>query len=203
MPSGSCIPGKPLVVTIVGAAGAGKSVLAKAVANALGDHVAARVPADYFFVPRALDESLATFLARPLAWDWPLLAQRLALPFGSVTSTPDVDFDAFLRRAGTGGIPLPIRPVMLVDAMGPYPEADVIVRLDVPAEVRRQRIVMRDERWGTRVQDRWAHLEATWQATTLGVPDLVLDGTRPLERNARAVLSILDKCGHGNRRDEQ
>lgn len=203
MPSGSCIPGKPRVVTIVGAAGAGKSTLAKAVANAYGEHAAARVPADYFVLPRMTGESLATFLSRPLAWDWPLLARRLSLPPGSVTSTPDVDFDAFRRRADTGGLPLPIRSVMVIDAMEAYPEADIVVRLDVPADVRRERIASRDARWGTRVQDRWAHLELTWESVTAGVPDLVLDGTRPLEQNVEAMLSILNVRGIGNRRDGQ
>ena len=52
MPAGSCIPAKPHLVTIFRAAGAGKSVLAKAVAEQLGGGIAARVPTDGFFIPR-------------------------------------------------------------------------------------------------------------------------------------------------------
>ncbi len=191
MPSGSCIPLQPCVVTICGPAGSGKSMLAKAAAAALGDGIAARVPTDDFFLPRELDEPLSRFLLRPLQWDWQLLGERLRLPIGTMASTPDVDFKGFLRRADTGGLPLPIRPVMFVDAMEPFPGADLVIRLDVPAAVRRARIVERDERWGTRVIDRWAHLEASWAAHEHVVPDLALDGEQPLADNTALVCGLV------------
>lgn len=200
MPTGSCIPGKPYLVTIFGAAGSGKSMLAKAVADALGNEVAARVPADYFFVPREPDESLASYLGRPLVWDWELLLERLSLPLGTDTTTPDADFEGFTRLAVPGGRPLPIRPVMLIDAMAPFPAADLRVRLDVPATERRTRIVARDERWSTRVRDRWPHLEATWIAVPEVMPDVILDGTRPLEENVALLVSRLEERGEKDRR---
>lgn len=166
-------------------------MLAKAVAAALGDGLAARVPADFFLVPRDEAEPLARFLARPLRWDWPLLRERLRLPVGTMSSTPNLDFERFRRLADTGGSSLPIRPVMIVDAMEPYPAADLVVRLDVPAAVRRARIVARDVRWGTRVAERWAQLEASWTACDNVVSDLALDGERPLLENASVITGVV------------
>lgn len=203
MPTGSYIPGKPYLVTIYGAAGSGKSVLAKAVVETLGEAIAARVPTDYFFVPREPNEPLPAYLAKPLAWDWDLLRERLSLPIGTDATTPDADFEAFTRIAASGGRPLSIRSVMLLDAMAPFPEADLAVRLDVPAAVRRERIISRDERWGTRVRDRWAHLEETWHAVPEVVPDLVLDGTCPMEDNVAALVAMILGKGKRERRDGQ
>lgn len=171
----------PFVVSLCGASSAGKSQLAKATAARLGLEIASRVPADYFFVPRPQTVSLEVYLTQPLRWDWDLLRERLALPVGTVTSTPDVDFVSFQRRADEGGLPLTIRPVMFCDAMEPYPQSDLVLLLEVPAEVRRARLEERDRRWGTVVADRWQHLEDTWRATSKElIPDLVLDGTVPL-----------------------
>ena len=201
MPTGSCIPGNRYLVTIFGAAGAGKSVLAKAVADTLGNEVAARVPVDYFFLPCGAGEPLERYLARPLEWDWELLGERLALPPGAETTTPDADFGTFTRLSDTGGRPMPIRPVMILDAMAPFPNADLLVRLDVPDAVRRQRIVERDVRWGTRVQDRWDHLEATWRAVRPGTPHLVIDGTRSLDDNVATLVGMIREIAGMDRRD--
>jgi thymidylate kinase len=185
--SGSYIPAKPYLVTIFGAAGSGKSVVAKAVADALGESFAARVPTDYFLLPRRADERLERYLERPLRWDWPLLRERLALPIGTQSTTPDVNFETFTRIAASGGRSMPIRSVMIVDAMAPFPGADLVVRLDVPDAERRDRIAARDERWGTRVRDRWAHLQLTWSSVPHHQPDMVLDGTQPIERSVTEV----------------
>jgi uridine kinase len=201
MPTGSCIPAKPYLVTIFGAAGAGKSVLARAVAARLGDDVATRVPTDYFFVPRQPGEPLERYFARPLEWDWALLRERLALPMGSEVRTPDADFETFTRPSETGGLPMSIRPVMILDAMVPYPDADLLVRVDVPDAIRRARIVERDARWGTRVRDRWEHLEATWDAVPELIPHLVLDGTRPIQDNVARLVSVIGERGWKDRRD--
>jgi hypothetical protein len=159
--------------------------MAKALVHELDEVCAARVPADYFFLPGAEEVSPGHFLERPLEWDWALLRERLALPIGTVTSTPDVDFEAFRRRRDDGGLPFTIRPVMICDAMAAYPESDLVILLHVPDEVRQRRIVERDRRWGTGVADRWQHLEMTWQNAFNSLnPHLVLDGTVPLATTA-------------------
>ena len=175
----------PFVVSICAPSSAGKSQLAKALVQVLGEEIAARVPVDYFFVPRPEGMSIGQFLATPLQWDWPLLAARLALPTGTFTSTPNADFEAFRRRGDDGGLSFTIRPVMICDAMAPYPESDLVVMLEVPDDVRRTRLADRDRRWGTGVAGRWQHLEVTWHYAPKGLhPDLVLDGTAPLATTA-------------------
>lgn len=171
----------PFVVSLCGPSNAGKSGLAKATAAELGPMVASRVPVDYFFVPRPEMVSLDVFCTCPLQWDWDLLRKRLALLMGTGTSTPDADFDAFQRRADRGGVAFDVRPIMLLDAMAPYPQSDLVVLIDVPEGERLRRVAERDRRWGTRVASRWMHLEETWRHASKGViPDLVLDGTLPI-----------------------
>ncbi len=186
--------GVRLVVSIVGPSGVGKSQLAKETAGLLGSEVANRVPTDYFIVPRPVEMTMNEFLRQPLAWDWPKLDDLIRLPLGTVTTTPDVDFTRFVRCAPSGGLPVTVRPVMLVDAMATYPRADLVVRLDASSRTRRQRVVERDKRWGTRVCDRWFQLELTERAELDGqtrLPDLYLDGERPLVENAVRLAAVI------------
>ncbi|HEV2074446.1 MAG TPA: hypothetical protein VGR29_12485 [Thermomicrobiales bacterium] len=174
-----------IVVSLCGPSNAGKSQLAKATVAALGSEVASRVPVDYFFIPRPESVSLDAFFSQPLGWDWDLLRERLALPVGTRTSTPDADFDAFQRRAPDGGPGFTVRPIMLCDAMAPFPQSDLIALIDVSDTQRLRRVAERDLPWGTSVGNRWMHLEETWGNVSkeLG-PDLVLDGMEPLAVNA-------------------
>ncbi|MGN6032541.1 MAG: hypothetical protein ACTHQE_12865 [Thermomicrobiales bacterium] len=180
----------PLTIAIYAPSGSGKSQLAKRTATALGEEMASRVAVDNFLVPRPAGMTRETFDRLPLRYDWDLLRSRLALPVGTTTSAPDVDYATFVRRADTGGVAFTVRPVMLLDAMEPYPDADARVLLDVPEAVRLDRIAERDLRWGSNVRERTGHLDATWaRVEGLGiVPDLVLDGLLPLDGNA-AVLA--------------
>lgn len=189
--------GRPLIVSIVGPSGAGKSQLAKLTQLVLGDEIAARIPTDYFFVPRPAHMPLADFLRRPLRYDWNLPRSLLRQPVGTLVETPDADFAGFTRISDVGGRPFTIRPVMITDAMACYPGADLVVVLDVPAGIRRERIAARDIRWGTRVLANWEHLETTWRAgrVDLPAPDLTLDGARPLELSAHALAGLIRAPG--------
>jgi uridine kinase len=176
------------VVSICGASNAGKSQLAKATVARLGSGIASRVPVDYFFVPRPESVSLDAFFSQPLRWDWDLLRERLVLPIGTRTSTPDADFDAFQRRAPHGGPEFTVRPIMLCDAMAPFPQFDLVVLIDAPDDERLSRAAERDLRWGTSVGNRWMHLEETWRnASKELVPDLILDGTEPVTVTAEIL----------------
>jgi uridine kinase len=179
----------PYVVTIYGPSGAGKSQVAKALVEVLGDDVASRVPTDYFLMPRPNGMSFDEYQAQQYEYDWPLMAERLSMPQGTATTTPDFDFEAFTRRAPEGGLGFELRPVMILDAMEPYPDAGLRVLLTVPDEVRRARIAARDRRWGTTVIDRWDQLQATWDAVDerAVLPDLALDATQPIAATAGRI----------------
>lgn len=172
------------MLSICGPSGAGKSQLAKALVVELGETVCARIPTDYFLLPA--DEPLEAYFAKPLRYDWPLLEAALALALGTDTSTPDFDFTTFQRRGIAGGLPFTIRPLMVTDAIVPYPNADAIVLLSVPDDVRRQRLAQRDAIWGTQVLDRWQNLELTrGELDALNLkPDIELSGKVPLTANA-------------------
>lgn len=156
-------PLRPRTIAIYAPSGAGKSQLAKRTAAVMGEDAASRVAVDYFLVPRPETMVRPAFNLLPLRYDWDLLAARLALPIGTETSAPDVDFTTFFRRADTGGIAFTVRPVMLLDAMEPYPDADFRVLLALPDAVRLERIAARDRRWDTNVRERTGHLDATWK----------------------------------------
>jgi uridine kinase len=182
---------RPLVLSLCGPSGSGKSQLAKALVAELGEMVCARIPTDYFLLPA--EEPLTSYFAKPLRYDWPLLDAALALPLGTATSTPDFDFNTFQRRDVTDGLPFTIRPLMVTDAMVPYPCADAVVLVSVPDDVRRDRLVRRDAIWSTQVIDRWHNLELTRGelAAPDFRPDLKLSGEVALAENARRLAKWL------------
>lgn len=184
-----------LVVSICGPSGAGKSRLTKAVVAALGDDRAVRIPGDYYL--RSAAEPLATYVTKPIAYDWPLLARTLAQPNGTALSTPDFDFERFVRVAETGGIPFIMRPAALLDTMYPYPEAGVTIRLTAPDAVRHARIAARDIDWGTNVAGRWRQLEASRRyLENLPIrPDLELTGECDPATNASTIIAHLRRRG--------
>lgn len=178
------------IISIAGPAGAGKSQLALAVVARLGEDVAARVPMDWFIAPRELP--MENWLHEPLTYDIDAVRALLSAPVGETRLTPPFDFETFTRSDASGQRkPIPIRPVMVLDAMAPWPEADLTVLIDVPTDLRRQRIVERDARWGTRVIDRWDHLELTRHHIEARGHryDLTLDGERPLAASAARIVT--------------
>lgn len=192
---------RPFTVSIVGPSASGKSQLARHTAAALGEDAACRIPTDYFFIPRSAGQSLPNFLRQPLQYDWTLLVRHLAAPIGTVRSTPDADFTVFDRLAESGGREFTIRPVMIVDAMAAFPGADLLVRIDVPDAVRRERLRERDIRWGSAVSANWEHLETTWRRAReeMRSPEIVLDGERSIEVNARALAEEIRDCLPGHK----
>lgn len=142
-------------------------------------------------VPRPAGVPIDDFLKAPSKFDWDLLWQRLRLPVGTQSSTPDLDFETYERHGDVGGLPFTVRPWMLCDAMQPVPAADLVLRLDAPEAVRRERVRGRDQRWGTQVAESWSRVEAIWAAAAGVVPDLRLDGTAPIENNAIVLADWL------------
>jgi uridine kinase len=149
-----------ILISICGGSGSGKSTLAKELAARLGEERASRVSTDFFLQSNPYP-TLDEFFRHPLVYDWTLLAKRLQGAHGLARSTPQYDFIQFRRSAAEGGRPFTLRPIMILDAMLPYPAADFAFLIDTPDDVRRARIIARDQAWGTRVIDFWPQHQLT------------------------------------------
>jgi uridine kinase len=184
-------PRSRFILSICGPSGAGKSQLAKALVRLLGEAVCARVPTDYYLLPA--EGSRESQLRLPVHYDWPLLDRDLAAPDGTVLSTPDFDFESFVRRAERGERSFRASRVMVLDGMYPYVKADAVMLLQVPPLIRRARISERDRGWGTAVAARWEQLEQSrMYLEGLGVAyDLVLPGTDAPAVNAAAIAALI------------
>ncbi|HEV2529615.1 MAG TPA: hypothetical protein VGT61_14295 [Thermomicrobiales bacterium] len=170
--------GSPRVISIAGRSGSGKSTLAKALVQALGPDQAARVPADHYLMD--LDHAAPTTGAS-FRWDWARLSSDLLAPEGTVVETPDFDFKLLRRCTARGGMTFTRRPVLIVDAMMPFPGADIVCWLAVPAAERLRRVRERDRRWGSRIADRWDAQEAASPAEPPPGVSVMVDGTRTIE----------------------
>lgn len=188
-----------IVVSICGPSGSGKSQLAKAIVAALGYTQCGRIPGDNFLVPS--NEPLAAFLARPLQYDWNLISQALRLPIGTLSSIPLFDFDTMTRLSDRGGTQFVVRPIMVLDAMYPFPAAHMKILVTAADDVRKARIIERDRRWESRVIDRWNNLEISrLHAEALSTSwDLILDGTQSLGSNATLIVACIARFSGGSR----
>ncbi|GAB3757606.1 hypothetical protein [Microlunatus parietis] len=181
-----------MIICLMGPAGSGKSTLAKELERVRPERFA-RVPVDYFFVPRPATESMADYLARPFGYDWPAVDRALAAT-GPERSTPDCDFTAMRRRAPYGGLPIGPGPVAVLDGMRPHPRCDRLVLLELEPAEQCRRLVDRDRRWGTEVADRQDHLAATFRhglAERPRDPDLRLSAAQPVDAMITTLLALL------------
>jgi len=187
------------MISICGHAGSGKSSLAKAIAQ--NHHDVIRLPGDWYILPRRVGESLETFHARPFAWDWARLRDDLETPVGEWLYPPNLDFTTFTRNPGSSGMEVRMSPIVLIDAMRPYPAAHRCVAVTVNTSERGRRIIARDQQWGTRVQDRLAQLEATWSISHERAADLVLDNNGDLDETVKQFERwLVQEKGHWARR---
>jgi uridine kinase len=148
---------RPLLVSIDGASGSGKSMLAALVATRL---VATVVPADDFFAAQLTDadwdaRSVAQRAADAL--DWRRLRAEALEPLlaGKPARWHPFDFSAGIRADGSYGFSTraetrePRQVVVLEGAYACRPElADLIgwsVLVDAPADVRHERLARREE----------------------------------------------------------
>lgn len=97
-----------MIVCLMGPSASGKSTLAKSLESQHPERFA-RVPVDYFFVPRTKHQSPAEYFASPLAYDWTAVHRALCTRSGEERTTPDCDFELtgtnILRQRSTRVVP--------------------------------------------------------------------------------------------------
>jgi uridine kinase len=187
----SADPPRRVIVSICGPAGAGKTRLSKLFVEQLGPEVAVRIPGDRYLMPA--EQPLDLYLRRPVRYDWRLLDQALDVPDGTAVLTPSFDFQRFTRRDQPDRRPFITRPVLVVDAIEPYPAAMLRVYIDAPTEVRRARLIDRDAARGSRSADQWEQLELTrihLDQRHIDF-DVVLSGMDDPADNAGAIIKCL------------
>lgn len=180
------------VISICGGSGCGKSSLALRLVQVIGPERSCRIPTDFYLRSNPYP-SLAEFFQHPLSYDWDLLEQNLHAGDGALVSNPVYDFVNFQRIAEDGCRPVVLHPIIILDAMRPYPKADLTILVNCPEEERKRRIIERDIRWKTRVIDFWELHQVTLADIVSESPqfDLALDGTASLNNNVTKVLSLL------------
>jgi uridine kinase len=183
------IPTPRRIISLYGPTGSGKSSLAVQLVERLGPDWSTRVPADWYLLTDGDQRAGES----GYAWDWPRLLADLAGLDGREIQTPAFDFTT-MRRSETGSAKtFTLRPLMIVDAMRPFPGADLLIRLDVPAPIRRERLAERDARWGTSVLDRWTRLEAGKEPAGIVRSDLALDGRAPLRESVSLIAGEIGR----------
>lgn len=184
---------KRTILSICGGSGSGKSILAKHLVERLGAEFTVRIPTDYYLKPNPYP-SLAKFMQHPLQYDWELLQAVLDEADGTSITTPIYDFTRFQRLAETGGRPFVLRPIIIMDAMVPYPSADLSFLVQCPMEERQRRIIERDRHWHTQVIKYWDLHQTTLAAMLCERQqfDLMINGMASLAENVERIFSLLE-----------
>ncbi len=181
-----------IIISICGAAGSGKSEIAKNLVKQLGSHMALRIPCDYF-LKSVQYNSFEEFISTPFKWDWKLLKNYISQPIGTIHEIPDYDFTKYTRIDKNGGIALTIRRYIFLDSILPYPESNFAVKLETPEEPRMESLKERDKKWKSNNVKNWDKLELTAEKL-MEIKmkfDLILDGSSAIEENVLNVIEFL------------
>lgn len=181
-----------IIISICGAAGAGKSILAKKLVQLIGMDMASRIPGDYY-LKSYNGEPFDEFMNTPFKYDWDMVKKVIDTPIGLQAETPDFDFNKLIRVDRKGGKPFTIRRYMIIDTMLPYPKSNYIFRITAPEDLRLKRVKERDKAQKLNSARNWKKMERT--AEELGAGkfkfDMVLSGFDEPEVNAEKIKSFL------------
>ena len=191
--------GPKLIVSVFGESGAGKTSLTRALAQEMGEELLCVVNADYYLEDRG---SKALY---ELTSDFDLLASHLSQPVGTLCHYPEYDFVAFKRISLHGPLTFSLRPIIIVEQMHPYPNADLYIHLDLPWRVAVERVLRRDPpewEWRRLLAAKWQDIPtiSNSDAVRMLPHKLVLDATLPIENNVASAKKSIAAAwkGKGN-----
>jgi len=205
------IEAKNLVIGIAGGTGSGKTTLAHAVQQQLGDSRSMIVSQDAYYKDRrdvAVEQRMEINYDHPDALDLPLLAEHLrALKSDVNVVVPRYDFTTHTRKHA--GVLTSPKPVVIVEGILLFSEplvravCDLMVFVDTADDVRFVRRLTRDmaERGRTAESVVEQYLETVRPMHRQFVSggekyaDLVISGEAPLDQGVTAVLKIIKKYG--------
>lgn len=187
---GSFEGNRPLMVGVAGGTGAGKTTVARAIADAVGRERVAELPEDaYYREYRDLSEARRT----AINWDHPdaievelLLEHLRQLRAGHAIERPVYDFTAYARSSQT--IRIESRPVIIVEGILLFVELrlrdlfDVKVFVDTDADLRFIRRLLRD------VRDRGRTLESVVNQYMATVRPMHVAFVEPSKRYADIIV---------------
>jgi uridine kinase len=199
-----------VILGIAGGSCSGKSELAARVADRLGAQVLALD--EYYRDLAELAPGLrgARNFDHPEALDWELLLDHLArLRQGEAVQVPRYDFARHLRCGSralqSGGADLILEGILLLHREELRRALDLAVFLELSAEARLQRRVIRDTRERGRTAEQVREQHATtvepmfrrYVGPTRSRADLLLDGSRPLAESSERVLAAVEAWKSG------
>jgi uridine kinase len=194
------------IIAIAGCSGAGKSMLARAIEEAVGECSVIEMDAYYWpQTERSVEERAVVNYDHPLSLEWPLLERHLrALRRGEAVEIPQYDFSLHTRNITTSKIE-PRGVVIVEGILALYrPEvrelADVRVFVEAAAEARFGRRVERDtiERGRTEesvIEQYYATVQPMSEKYVLPsrqYADVIVSGQRPV---GEAVEEIKARLG--------
>lgn len=179
------------IISIYGLAGCGKSTIAKEICKQRED--TGRLVGDLYLKSRG-DIPLGEYFSNDY-YDWDLVTAQLRQPEGSSVSSPGFNFDTFQRDPIQNVVSTTIKPIMIVDALFPYPGADFHILVEVDDLIRRERNEESQKRrnlttWMQYNRDHWDELsEQIEKYYTIVSPNYTLRGDTSMEESVNTILT--------------
>ena len=179
-----------LVIGIAGGSGAGKTTVAKAIVNRLGDNNVALISQDWYYLDRShipMEQREQINLDHPDSFDNRLLFYHLnQLQQGIPIDVPTYDYFTHTRTPKT--IPFPVKPVIVVEGILVLAEKelrsimDIKVFVDTDPDIRLIRRLTRD------IKERNSTLEAVIERYIKTVKPMHDAFIEPSKRHADIII---------------
>ncbi len=182
-----------IIISICGAAGSGKSNIAKKLVREIGDYMASRIPSDYY-LKSYNNEPYEEYMNSPFKYDWEMIKKVILTPIGLQCESPDFDFNKLIRIAKTGGKPFTSRRYMIVDSILPYPSSNFVIKINAPSDLRLSRVKDRDKAQNMNSVRNWKKMEATANELESGKYkfDLLVSAFDDPEDCVRKIMEVIN-----------